>query len=470
MFRTQRHLLSIRDLTYAVPHDKCIADEMTGKANIEHMGESARGEVSKIEDVSFLNQKKNITTGHIQVQSGGNTDKYKSCGRVQHRSELCKYRNATCYHCQRKDHICPVCGSRLSQVQLKGRSSGQKSAKLNCCDSNSDDKIMGTDNHVSDTPMNADEVSAFGLYKTGTEHLSTEFVNSVKPCVVDVQLGKARVNCKMEIDTGTSRPTVSKCVYDSVLFDYPLQSAGVILRNNSGEKTPIVGRISVPVKCDNQEESLNLIVVEGNLPALFGRDWLSRIKRNWKNMFGVKEEVVENKFSVPKYETFPAEFNSLLEKHKESFSSHDSGIKGFIASLKLKEGAKPVFMKDRPVPYSFLERVEKEYNRLVQSDILHPVSCSNWASPLVHVPKSDGSIRVCGDYKGINERIEDDVYKLPNVQDICAMLKMGLTLIHFQYLICPVLSINCFWMNIRLKCLPSTLEKVYVNPCDCVLM
>ena len=37
-------------------------------------------------------------------------------------------------------------------------------------------------------------------------------------------------------------------------------------------------------------------------------------------MFGIKEEVVENKFSVPKSETFPAEFNSLLEK-KENYSA-----------------------------------------------------------------------------------------------------------------------------------------------------
>ena len=78
-----------------------------------------------------------------------------------------------------------------------------------------------------------------------------------------------------------------------------------------------------------------------------------------------------------------------------------SGIKGFKGSLKLKEGAKPVFMKDRPVPYSLVEKVEKEYDRLVESDILYPVSSSNWASPVVDVPKSDGSIRVCGDYKAI---------------------------------------------------------------------
>lgn len=42
-----------------------------------------------------------------------------------------------------------------------------------------------------------------------------------------------------------------------------------------------------------------------------------------------------------------------------------------MGSLKLKEGAQPVFMKDRPVPYSFVEKVEKEYDRLVKSDITY---------------------------------------------------------------------------------------------------
>lgn len=124
-----------------------------------------------------------------------------------------------------------MCKERLSQVQLKRRSIGQKSAKLNCCDSKSDDEIMRADNNVTDTPVNADEVSAFGLHKSGTEDLSTEFVNIVKPYVVDVQLRKARVNCKMEIDKDASRSTVSKWVNDSVLSEHPLQSAGVILSN-----------------------------------------------------------------------------------------------------------------------------------------------------------------------------------------------------------------------------------------------
>ena len=97
----------------------------------------------------------------------------------------------------------------------------------------------------------------------------------------------------------------------------------------------------------------------------------------------------------------------------------------------------------------------------MQSDILYPVSSSKWTGPVVHVPKSDGSIRVCRDYKAINECIEDDVYKLVMYKTcLPCYLGMELTLIPFQQLIWPVLSTNYFWMKSQLS-YSSTLEKVY---------
>ena len=52
--------------------------------------------------------------------------------------------------------------------------------------------------------------------------------------------------------------TVSKYVYDAELSDYPIQLVGVILRSYSGEKIPVVGKITVPVKYENQEQILHL--------------------------------------------------------------------------------------------------------------------------------------------------------------------------------------------------------------------
>ena len=57
-------------------------------------------------------------------------------------------------------------------------------------------------------------------------------------------------------------------------------------------------------------------------------------------MFGVKDEVVDNKFSVPKSETFPAEFIRLLEKHKLRSIQQQSRLwhQGFHKFFKAKRG------------------------------------------------------------------------------------------------------------------------------------
>ena len=121
-----------------------------------------------------------------------------------------------------KSHIRPVCKARLSQMQFKGSSSGKKESKVNSCDSISDDESVGSDdNHARDTPINAAEDVVFGLYRTGTEQLSTESVNRVKPYVVNVQLGRAQINCKMEVDTGASRSTVSYLANLMLLLSVP---------------------------------------------------------------------------------------------------------------------------------------------------------------------------------------------------------------------------------------------------------
>ena len=76
--------------------------------------------------------------------------------------------------------------------------------------------MRSCDNHGRDTPKDAAEDVAFGLYGTGTKHLSTESVNRVKPYVVNVQLGRAQINCKIEVDTGASRYMMMN--YQIILF------------------------------------------------------------------------------------------------------------------------------------------------------------------------------------------------------------------------------------------------------------
>ena len=54
------------------------------------------------------------------------------------------------------------------------------------------------------------------------------------------------------------------------------------------------------------------------------------------------------------------------------------------------------------------------------------MSHSDWATPIVTVPKKDGSYRICGDYKvTVNPVLDVDQYPLPNPTDLFASLSGG---------------------------------------------
>ena len=109
MSRTQRRLLSIKELTYWMAYDKCIADEMAGKANIEHVGDSANSDAEKVQQ---FYSRRNVE------QNRKRADKCESCGSMQHGFESRRLKNATCHHCQKKGHIRPICKARLTQMQF----------------------------------------------------------------------------------------------------------------------------------------------------------------------------------------------------------------------------------------------------------------------------------------------------------------------------------------------------------------
>ena len=97
-----------------------------------------------------------------------------------------------------------------------------------------------------------------------------------------------------------------------------------------------------------------------------------------------------------------------------------------MAKLEISKDAKPKFCKPRPVPFALKKAVEKELDRLESSVIIEKVTHSDWAAPIVAIPKKDGKLHLCGDYKvTVNQVLEIDQYPFPKPDYLFATLAGG---------------------------------------------
>ena len=108
------------------------------------------------------------------------------------------------------------------------------------------------------------------------------------------------------------------------------------------------------------------------------------------------------------------------------FSAELGKLKDKKGKLILKENCSPKFMKARPVPYSLKDKIDKELDKLMEQGVIEKVSTSEWATPIVPVPKANGDIHLCGDYKvTVNPMLETEQYPLPRINDLFASLSGG---------------------------------------------
>ena len=117
-----------------------------------------------------------------------------------------------------------------------------------------------------------------------------------------------------------------------------------------------------------------------------------------------------------------------MRNHTELFEEGLGTLKGTTAKIHVDPTATPTFHKDRPVPYALREKIELDLERLERAETIVPDQYSDWATPIVPVLKSDGTVRVCGDYKlTVNKVSKVDAYPIPKLDDLYTKLAGGQT-------------------------------------------
>ena len=310
-------------------------------------------------------------------EGGGKKTCYR-CNRGGHSPQDCKWKEAICHKCDKKGHISPACRNTPKQSTTH---------HVETRDSNTDDS--DSDNYIR----------LLAIRRGGRDG---SLITSAEIAGVEIE---------MEIDTGAAVSIISETTWRDCLPHLKWEPSRQHLSTYTGERIKVLGEAVVPVRCNGQTAQVPLIVVPGKGTPLFGRNWLDVNRIDWQSIKRVGTSVSAD---------------CLLKKYAEVFKDELGTLKDYKAHLWLKDSARPRFLKPRPVPFALKGVVDTELERLARLGILENVSHCEWAAPLVPVPKQDGSVRLCGDFKvTINPSLKVDKHPLPNPEDLFASLAGG---------------------------------------------
>lgn len=235
-------------------------------------------------------------------------------------------------------------------------------------------------------------------------------------------------NTKFLIDTGADVCVYPKSRVKGVsVSDYELYAA-------NGTRIKTYGTIALTLNLSLRREFLwNFIVADVEIPII-GMDFLSHynlfidprnktIRDAVTNLRAIGSEVngqiasIKTLVKNSRYHQLLAQFPELTRPavFKREYVKHNT-----VHHIQTTSGP-PVYCKPRRLAPDRLKAAKAEFELLLKQGIIRP-SKSPWASPLHIVPKKDGRLRPCGDYRALNARTIPDRYTPPHIEDFTHQL------------------------------------------------
>jgi hypothetical protein len=185
---------------------------------------------------------------------------------------------------------------------------------------------------------------------------------------------------------------------------------------------------------------VNLIVLESKgIDIILGMDWLSKHKVliNCAKKFvklttpeGKEIEFVTEPVVTAKGVANRVKVNQLLSSQgsempvviefPDVFPEELTGMppdRDIKFVIELKPGTTPIYKTPYRMATPELAELKEHIKELLEKGFIHP-SSSPWGAPEIFVPKKDGTERLCGDCRALNEVTVKNKYPLPRIDDL----------------------------------------------------
>ncbi|GBM05535.1 hypothetical protein AVEN_94809-1 [Araneus ventricosus] len=217
-------------------------------------------------------------------------------------------------------------------------------------------------------------------------------------------------------------PTPSRRIADKsvVKEDMKLYAA-------NGSRISTYGTIKLELDFGLKCSFISSFLVADVLDPIIGADFLERFKllidvRNRRLIGGrtslfVKGTLKRTKSLGLTLVADHSPFHSILLKYPNLFSTNlDPNKNKSTVTHCLEAKGPPVHARVRRLNPEKLTFLKKEFNDLMRQGIIRP-SKSSYSSPINFVKKSNGSWRICGDFRRLNSLTTPDPYPLPHIHN-----------------------------------------------------
>ncbi|PAA51290.1 hypothetical protein BOX15_Mlig005755g5 [Macrostomum lignano] len=284
------------------------------------------------------------------------TQSSSKCSRcgTSHGKDACPAYGKTCRKCGKQNHFQKMCRSKFVVPNQKNTAA-----------------VQHLDEHSQ-----SDHVFMVGA--TSRQPLSTDAVT----VTLDFISSSDKVSIPCQVDTGAAVSVMSDRVWKQIGTPELQPSSITLTGYTDAHQFKMLGHFISKVSYQRKVHRIPFKVVRSDRPfALLGRDILT----------------IEIDFSK---------------------ADGSEATRVFRARLELIPDAQPKYIKARSIPFAYKDRLKDEIDKLLAEGIIEPVTFSQWASPIVIVPKADGRLRLCVDYKQtLNPQLMKDSHPTPTPEE-----------------------------------------------------